>query len=146
MNRNEDGGDKIKLLLVDDEPQFLESLCKRLEFRDFEVTRADDGAEAIEAARKEKYDVALIDLKMPGINGEELLNLLIKEAPFLEVIILTGHGSIDSAIRTTKEGVFSYLHKPCPMDTLLHVLMEAHQSRVKEISEYNDTNIKETTS
>jgi len=136
--------DKIKLLLVDDEPQFLEALCKRLEFRDFEVTSVGNGAGAIEAARKERYDVALIDLKMPGIEGEELLNLLKKEDPFVEVIILTGHGSIDSAIRSTKQGVFSYLHKPCSLDTLLYVLKEAHQSRVKKINEHNDTNIKKT--
>jgi DNA-binding NtrC family response regulator len=144
--RNEDMGDKIKLLVVDDEQQFLEALCKRLEFRDFEVTPVGNGAEAIEAARKERFDVALIDLKMPGIEGEELFSLLKEEDPFLEVIILTGHGSIDSAIRSTKQGIFSYLHKPCPLDTLLHVLMEAHQSRVKKINEYNEKNIKGTTS
>ena len=84
--RNEDRGDKIKLLPVDDEKQFFEALCQRLEFREFTVTPVNNGTEAIAEVQKGGYEIALIDLKMPGINGEELLNLLIKEAPFLEVI------------------------------------------------------------
>ena len=128
-------GDKIKLLLVDDEKQFLEALCQRLEFREFTVTPVNNGTEAIAEVQKGGYEVALVDLKMPGIDGEELLYLLKKEDPFLEVVILTGHGSIDSAIRSTKIGVYSYLHKPCPMDTLLHVLKEAYQSRIQKMNE-----------
>jgi DNA-binding NtrC family response regulator len=63
----------------------------------------------------------LIDLKMSGMEGKKLLYLLKKEGLFLDVVILTGHGSIDSAIRSTKQGVFSEIHKPCPLDILLHV-------------------------
>ena len=78
--RNEARGDKIKLLLVDDEKQFFEALCQRLESREFTVTPMDNGTEAIAEVQKCGYEVAGIDLKMPGINGEELLNLL-KRSP-----------------------------------------------------------------
>ena len=68
--RNEDRGDKIKLLLVDDEKQFLEVLCQRLEFREFAVAPVNNGTEAIAEVQKCGYEIAPIDLKMPGINGE----------------------------------------------------------------------------
>ena len=131
---------RIKLLLVDDEKQFLDALCQRLEFREFSVTPVNNGTEAIAEVKKGGYEIALVDLKMPEIDGEELLKLLKQEDPFLEVIILTGQGSIDSAIRSTKKGAISYLHKPCPMDTLLHVLNEAHQGRVRKMQGYNNKN------
>lgn len=131
-------GGKIKLLVVDDEREFLAALSQRLEFREFDVTAVTNGSEAIDAALEEDFDVALIDFKMPEMDGEELLHKLKKCDQFLEVIMLTGHGTIDSAIRSTKMGVFSYLHKPCPMDTLLHILKEAHRSRSKKIKEYKE--------
>jgi len=128
-------GDRIKLLLVDDELQFLNALRQRLEFRDFEVTPVSSGSQALEALKQGEYEVALIDLKMPEMDGEELLYHLKNQDPFLEVVILTAHGSIDSAIRSTKQGAFSYLYKPCPMDTLLHTLKEAYLNRMKKIAQ-----------
>ena len=139
-------GDKIKLLVVDDEKQFLETICKRLELRDFEVTPVSSGEEAIEAARKKEVEIALVDLKMPGMDGEQVLEALKKEHKFMEVIILTGHGSIDSAVRSTKLGVYSYLQKPCELDTLLHLLKEAYQKRIQKKYEYKDEKMKEVIS
>jgi ActR/RegA family two-component response regulator len=91
--------DKIKLLLVDDEKQFLETISTRLGMRDFDVTTANSGEEAIEAARKKEFEIALVDLNMPGIGGEKVLEILKREHKFMEVVILTGYGAIDSAIR-----------------------------------------------
>ena len=90
--------DKIKLLIVDDEVKFLDSISRRLGMRDFEVTKASNGEEALEAARRANFDLALLDLKMPGINGQQVLEILKREHKYLEVIILTGHGSVDSAV------------------------------------------------
>ena len=104
---------KINLLIVDDEEQFLKSMTKRLEVRDFNVIAVDRGEKAIEAARKHPIDIALVDLKMPGMNGEQTLEALKKQHPWMEVVILTGHGSIDSAVECTKIGAYSYLQKPC---------------------------------
>ncbi len=129
--------DKIKLLICDDEVKFLESIAERLELRGFDVTRATSGQEAVDAARGGKFDLALLDLKMPGMNGIEVLEILKKDHKYLEVIILTGHGSIDSAVESTKLGAFGYLSKPYDLDNLLEVLSDAYQARLKKKFEHD---------
>jgi DNA-binding NtrC family response regulator len=121
---------KIHLLFVDDEQQFLQSMSTRLSLRGFHVIAVDRGEKAIEAARGQRIDVALIDLKMPGMGGEETLVALKKEHPWMEIIILTGHGSIDSAVECAKVGAYSYLEKPCEWDRLVKALTDAYQQRV----------------
>ena len=121
---------KINLLIVDDEATFLKSMTKRLEVRGFNVIAADRGEKAIDAARSNPVDVALVDLKMPGIDGEQTLNALKKEHEWMEVVILTGHGSIRSAVECAKIGAYSYLQKPCELDELLCVLTEAYKKKV----------------
>lgn len=121
---------KINLLLVDDEEQFLRSITKRLEVRDFNVIAVNRGDKAVEAARDNEIDIALVDLKMPGMNGEQTLEALKKEHEWMEVVILTGHGSIDSAVECTRIGAYSYLQKPCELDRLLEVLAEAYKKKV----------------
>ena len=122
--------EKINLLLVDDEEQFLRSTTKRLAVRNFNVIAVDRGDKAIEAARKHPIDIAVVDLKMPGIDGEETLKALKAEHRWMEVVILTGHGSIDSAVECTKSGAYSYLQKPCEFDQLLETLTEAYKKKV----------------
>jgi len=129
--------DKIRLLIVDDEVIFLDSIAKRLELRDFEVTKATNGKDAIKIARKEKFDLALIDLKMPGIDGKQVLEILKKEHKFIEAIILTGHGSLDSAVECTKLGAFGYLPKPYEFDQLIDKLKEAYELRLQKKFENN---------
>jgi len=121
---------KINLLFVDDEDQFLESMSKRLEAREFKVFAVNRGEKAIETARENPVDIALIDLKMPGIDGEETLKALKQEHNWMEIVILTGHGSIGSAVECTQSGAYSYLQKPCDLDQLLEVLKEAYKKRV----------------
>ena len=122
--------EKINLLLVDDEEQFLRSTTKRLEVRDFNVIAVTSGDKAIEAAKKHPIDIALVDLKMPGMDGEETLRTLKAEHKWMEVVILTGHGSIDSAVECTKDGAYSYLQKPCEFDRLLEMLTDAYKKKV----------------
>lgn len=124
--------DKIKMLIVDDEVKFLESIAKRLELRGLDVTTAANGEQALEKTRTERFDLALLDLKMPGIDGRQLLEMLKKEHKFLEVIILTGHGSVDSAVECTKLGAFDYLPKPYELDSLIETLNKAYQARLKK--------------
>jgi DNA-binding NtrC family response regulator len=123
---------KIKLLIVDDEIKFLDSITKRLEMRDFDVTKATNGTEALEVARSKKFDIALLDLKMPGMNGQEVLEILKGEHKFIEVIILTGHGSLDSAVECTKLGAFDYLPKPYELERLLDILLKAYEARLQK--------------
>ncbi|MGD8278120.1 MAG: response regulator [Gemmatimonadota bacterium] len=122
----------MKLLIVDDETRFLDAIGKRLTRRGFDVRTASNGPDAIELARTEKFDVALLDLKMPGMEGGEVLKALKAEHRFLEVIILTGHGSLESAVELTKQGAFSYLPKPYELDKLIEVLKDAFQERLRK--------------
>ena len=123
--------DNIRLLIVDDEVRFLQTLKERLQMRGFDVTAATSGTQAVEAARGTRFDLVLLDLKMPGMDGEEVLRILKEEHPLMEVIILTGHGSIQSAVDCTRAGSYSYLQKPCETDELLEVLKDAYHKRVQ---------------
>jgi DNA-binding NtrC family response regulator len=123
--------DKIKLLVVDDEVRFLEAISKRLTMRDFDVTAVSSGQEALDLADTQEFDLALVDLKMPGIPGEEVLDTLKKKHPFIEVIILTGHGSVESAVECTRAGSYGYLQKPAETEELMEVLKTAYQRRVQ---------------
>ena len=122
----------IKLLIVDDESRFLEAIATRLRKRGFDVKTATNGHDAIALARQEKFDIALLDLKMPGMDGKELLRVLKQEHEFLEAVILTGHGSLESAVELTKLGAFGYLPKPYELDKLLETLRQAYETRLKK--------------
>ena len=122
---------KIKILIVDDEERFLQALAKRLQLRDFDVAAFSNGQAAVAAARKEEFELVILDLKMPGMTGEQVLEILKKEHPLTEVVILTGHGSIPSAVQCTISGSYNYLQKPCETEELLDVLRSAYQRRVQ---------------
>ncbi len=132
-----DENKKIKLLLVDDEADFLASLSKRLGKRDFDITTANEGKLAIKAAKKMGFDIAVLDMKMPGMDGMELLQILKNKHKFLEVIILTGYGGIDSAVEATKLGAYSYLEKPYEFEKLLEVLKKAYETRLRKKFEHD---------
>lgn len=121
---------KINLLIVDDEEDFLNAISRSLEMRDFNVIAVNRGDKALEAAREQEIDIALVDLKMPGMDGQETLEALKAGHPWMEIVILTGHGTIDSAAACTRSGAFSYLQKPCEFDRLLETLIQAFKQRV----------------
>jgi len=123
---------RIKLLIVDDEVQFLDSIAERLELRGLDVTKASNGQDALAAASHQKFDLALLDLKMPGMDGRQLLEILKREHLYLEVIMLTGHGSMESAIECTKLGAFDYLPKPYEIEQLLQILKDAFAARLRK--------------
>ncbi len=122
---------KIKVLFVDDEEKFTTNMAKRLNLRDLEVSAFLDGEEALKKTEGDNFDVALIDLKMPGMSGEELLKRLKERDPRLEVVILTGHGSIQSAAECTRSGAFEYLIKPCELDDVIKAITNAYAHRIK---------------
>ena len=114
-----DDTDVKRLLLVDDEVGYLEVLAKRLTHRGFKVTTASSGAEAIRTLRKWEFDLAVVDLKMEDMDGIEVLKVLKKMDPALQVIILTGHGSERAARDGIAHGAFDYLIKPIGLDPLI---------------------------
>ncbi|MBN2321722.1 MAG: response regulator [Acidobacteria bacterium] len=137
--------DKIKILIVDDEVAFLESMARRLEIRGFDVRTATRGADALEIARSEQFDIALLDLKMPEMDGRQVLETLKKEDKYIEVVILTGHGSVDSAVDCTKLGAFGYLPKPYELDKLLDTLKDAYQAKMEKKFQANQELMKRIT-
>ncbi len=134
---------KIKLLLVDDEVKFLESIAKRLELKNFEVTTASNGQEAIAATEKGLFDVAVVDFKMPGMDGTQVLKTLKANHKYLEIIMLTGHATIDSAVECTKLGAFKYLEKPYNFEKLVEAITEAYEVRLKKKFEHNQRRVQE---
>jgi len=116
---------KIKVLLVDDEKSFVEVLNKRLSKRNIDVTMTFSGTEGIRALRKVDFDVAILDLKMEDMNGLEVLKIFKKIYPKMEVIILTGHESEQTAREGVKYGAFAYLTKPCVFEQLYDTIKKA---------------------
>ncbi|HSL62139.1 MAG TPA: response regulator [Desulfotignum sp.] len=134
--------EKIHLLLVDDEEKFLNALTERLKLKFFDITPVTNGEDAIAVAQKARFDVAVVDLQMPGINGVALLRTLKQSHRFLEVIILSGHATIDIAVECTKLGAFKVLEKPCGFDNLVEAIREAYESRLKKKFENDARRIK----
>jgi DNA-binding NtrC family response regulator len=116
---------KINVLLVDDEKNFVEVLYKRLSKRNIDVTKTFSGTEGIQAVRKVDFDVAILDLKMEDMDGLEVLKIFKKIYPKMEVIILTGHESEQTAREGVKYGAFAYLTKPCAFEKLLDTIAKA---------------------
>ncbi len=121
---------KINVLLVDDEEALLDSMRRRLQFRDFNVIAASSGKKALEIARENPVDVAIVDIKMPGMSGRDVLLALKEEYPWVEVIILTGHGSFSPEEEGIAEKMHSCLGKPCDLATLQQVLTDAYKKTV----------------
>ena len=120
-----------KLLLVDDEEQFRVSLAKRLELRGFDTLDLDNGEDAIKAIRADnEIDVVVLDRKMPGMSGEQVLKEIKEFRPELQVIMLTAHASMESAMETGRLEAYSYLEKPCDFDRLVEVIEDARRDKV----------------
>jgi len=108
----------MRVLIIDDDPLVRAGCRKVLERRGFACTDAENGARALECVHRASFDVALLDLKMPGLPGMETLKKLRDESPNTAVIIITGYASIDSAVEAVKAGAFDYLQKPLNPDVL----------------------------
>ena len=125
----------VRVLLIDDEEMLLEYMSKRLLKKGFTVKCTFSGEEAVEAAQQEHFDVAVVDLKMPGMDGVQTQKRLHEIQPFLQCIVLTGHGSIDSALESGQQDAFRYLLKPLEYDTLVASINEAYEKKVQLVNE-----------
>jgi len=120
---------RIRLLLVDDEEGYVNVLANRLSRRNIDVTKAYSGSQGIQAVRKEDFHVAVLDLKMEDMNGIEVLKIFKKMYPEMEVIMLSGHGSEQSAREGMELGAFDYLTKPCELEELVEKIHDAVRHR-----------------
>jgi DNA-binding NtrC family response regulator len=123
-----------RVLIVDDEEKFADYLNKRLSNRDYTVAVALSGEEALEKIKEAKFDVVILDVLMPGMDGIDTLRSIKKIKPLTEVIMLTGHASVESGVEGMKLGAYDYLMKPCDMDELVSKLNKAY-ARKKEQEE-----------
>lgn len=126
-----------RLLLVDDEAGFVETLAQRLRSRDYLVSIALSGKEALQCLERDPHlDVVILDVKMPGMDGIETLKHIKSQWPLVEVLMLTGHATVDSAIEGMRLGAYDYLMKPCDIEILLAKINEAtskkraHEERI----------------
>jgi len=120
---------KMKLMLVDDEERFLTSIAKLLSKKGIDAVTASSGAEAIEKLRHQAIHVVILDVKMPGMDGNETLVEIKRLFPMVEVIMLTGHATVESAVDGLKSGATDYLLKPIGIDELIQKAEEAFEKR-----------------
>jgi DNA-binding NtrC family response regulator len=134
------------VLLVDDEVPFVETMTKRLNKRDLQVSTAFSGVEALEKLDKESHvEVVILDVKMPGMDGIETLREIKRKHPLVEVVMLTGHATVETAIEGMKLGAFDYLMKPCDMDVLISKVGGAASRRREQENKIVEARIKEIT-
>ncbi len=126
-----------KLLLVDDDDKFRTALAERLNLRDIETIAVSNGEDAIKLARGDtEIDVVLLDRKMPGMGGEQVLHELKSFRPELQIIMLTAHGSMASAMETGRLDAYAYLEKPCEFERLVTVVKEAREDKVHALARH----------
>jgi DNA-binding NtrC family response regulator len=121
--------ERFNVLLVDDEREFLETLVKRIQKRNVSATGVTSGEEALAFLEKNPVDVVVLDVRMPGMDGIETLRALKRQYPLTEVVMLTGHASLEVAIEGMELGAFDYLMKPVEIDDLLYKLQDANKRR-----------------
>lgn len=132
----------IKVLLVDDEKDFVETLAQRLEMRDFDIKTALDGDEALGLIRESEFDVVVLDVLMPGKDGIQTLREIKELKPLVNVIMLTGHATVDTAIEGMKLGAYDYLMKPTETESLVEKIMSAHKIKAEHEERIRQAEIK----
>lgn len=136
---------KLRVLVVDDEIDFLEAFVDRLKMRDIDVIGVESGGKAIELLDKQNFDVVILDVKMPGMDGIETLREMKRKMPLMEVIMLTGHASVESGIEGMKLGAYDYIIKPTDIDELMEKMRKAHEKKSIHEEKIHHTRIKELT-
>jgi DNA-binding NtrC family response regulator len=136
--------DSFRVLVVDDENDFLETLVNRLQKRNIDATGVTSGEEALELMRKKLFDVVILDIKMPGgMDGIQALREMKQIQPIAEVILLTGHATVESSIEGMKLGAFDFLIKPVQMEDLLVKLAQAFEKKDAHEQKIRSARIKE---
>lgn len=129
--------EKFRVLIIDDEVDFVETIVKRLRDRGLEAEGALSGPEGLQLLDNKEFDVIILDVKMPKMNGIETLREIKKKKPLVEVIMLTGHGSVESGIQGLQLGAFNYVMKPVPLNELLKQMTQAYERKLIEEDRVN---------
>ncbi|MBW2448837.1 MAG: response regulator [Deltaproteobacteria bacterium] len=135
------------VLLVDDEVEFVETFSERLQMRNLEIFKAFSGKKALKVLKMNKnVEVVILDVQMPEMDGIETLVEIKKQYPLVEVIMLSGHSTVESAIEGMKKGAFDYLMKPCDMDQIIEKVGEAAAKKRRQEEKIIQARLKEITS
>jgi DNA-binding NtrC family response regulator len=121
--------DVFNVLLVDDETEFLDTLVKRIKKRNVNAYGVGSGEDALAFLNQNPVDVVVLDVRMPGMDGIQALRQIKQQYPLVEVIMLTGHASLEVAIEGMELGAFDYMMKPIDIDELLYKLQDAHKKK-----------------
>ena len=136
---------RIRVLLVDDEEDFVHVVEKRLRKREVDTTVVTTGREALAELEDGGVDVVVLDVRMPGMDGLETLEEIKRRHPDVEVIMLTGHASLDAAVNGMELGAFDYLMKPMDIDDLLYRIEDAYEKRTLAANENNRSDENDST-
>lgn len=131
-----------KVLLVDDEEEFIELMSQRLETRGLKVVAATSGEKALGLVDDQSFDVAVVDLAMPGIDGIETLKQIKAKRPDIEVIMLTGQATVQSGIEAMKHGAIDFLEKPVDLTVLLEKIWQAKRERMRALDKKSSEEMK----
>ncbi len=123
---------EFKVLMVDDEEDFVTTLAERMKMRNLSPDIALDGEQALQAVQEDAPDVMVLDLKMPGIDGMEVLRRVRQAYPLVQVIVLTGHGSQQDEQEASRLGAFAYLQKPVEMEKLVRTMRAAYMKKIED--------------
>ncbi len=134
---------KEKILLVDDEKEFVETMAERMQSRGIEAVTATSAKEAISKARQETYDAVVLDLQMPEMDGVETLKALKASNPNLQVILLTGHATLEKGIEAMKLGAMDFIEKPAELSVIIEKIKEARARRMILVEKENENMIKD---
>jgi DNA-binding NtrC family response regulator len=119
-----------KVLVVDDEVEFADVIAERMRSRGYEVDTANSGADGLERIKKKQYDAVLLDLNMPGLDGMKTMERMLGQDARLQIIILTGYGSVKKGVEAVKQGAADFLEKPADIEALTGKIDEAYERRV----------------
>jgi DNA-binding NtrC family response regulator len=132
-----------KVLLVDDEEEFVETLAERMRTRGMEVATTNSGADALERVGAEDFDVVVLDLKMPGIDGMEALERIKRRRPDIQVVLLTGYATVEKGVEAIKLGALEFLEKPVDLASLTDAIRKAKATKMVLVEKETEERIKD---
>ena len=132
-----------RILIVDDEKEFVQTLAERLSIRNYNVNTAFNGEDAVEKIKKYNFDVVILDVAMPGMSGIDVLGEIKKIKPLTAVIMLTGQATVEAAIEGMKLGADDFLQKPCETEDLLSKIDKAYERKAEHEERIRDAKVKQ---
>ncbi|MEJ2582954.1 MAG: response regulator [Acidobacteriota bacterium] len=132
-----------KVLLVDDEEEFVDTLAERMQNRGMDVSTCNSGRDALDLIDSESFDVVVLDLQMPGMNGIEVLERIKQRRPDIQVVLLTGHATVEKGVEAMKQGALEFLEKPIDFSKLSEIIHKAKAEKMILVEKDTEERIRE---